>query len=91
MKLETIIIGVTIIVGAIIMRPPTPNESLNKHLINENKALHEIIIDRERQINEIKIDILKSHENEKEIIRHVDSATVQQLDSIWARFFDNLD
>lgn len=88
MKIDTIIIAVSIIIGAWLMRPPKKTDELNKHLLNDNKSLYETIIDREKQINQIKIDIIKSHENEKEIINNIPNAPVHQLDSIWARFFN---
>lgn len=89
--LNTIVIAVAIIVGAIILRPPNPNESLKNHLKNENQALKNVINQRNDSITNLYLNIKKSHENEKEIIRHIDTASVEQLDSIWSRFFENID
>lgn len=82
------IIGTSIIVAAWIMRPPAKTDQLNKYLLKQNKDLRDTILERERQISKIKLDILKSHENEKEIINTLPNAPVERLDSIWQRFFD---
>lgn len=87
-NINTILICISVIVGSWLMRKPSPTKELEKYLLKKNEALRDTISNREREITQIKIDILKSHENEKDVINTLPNAPVEQLDSIWERFFD---
>jgi hypothetical protein len=84
------ILGIAIVLGAYIVRPVSNNKGLEKYLLEENKSLTRGIIQANKEINQLKLNIVKSHEKERKILSDLPNATISELDSTWARFFEML-